>query len=157
MRKLKLLGAVFAASSFLAAGSASAEGELNIFNWGNYTAPEVIEAFEAEYGITVNLDGYDSNEAMLAKVQAGASGYDIVVPSDYMVQIMVEEGLLMDVDAHSMSNFGNIKEEFIDVYWDPGREYTVPYLWGTTGISIFCSIRQRSSLAASTCSQRWVR
>jgi hypothetical protein len=86
------------AAAVALAGPAWAEGELNIYNWGNYTNPELIEKFEAEFDIDVSLDGYDSNEIMLAKVREGNTGYDIVVPSDSTAAIMVEQGLLAAYD-----------------------------------------------------------
>ncbi len=133
----RTIGTVLAGLGLLlGAGPALAAGELHIFNWGNYTNPELIKKFEAEHGVKVTLDGYDSNDAMLAKVKAGGSGYDIVVPSDYMVQIMIEEDLLLKTMPSKMSNFGNLKKEFVDVYWDSGREYSVPWQWGSTGISV---------------------
>ena len=73
-----------------------AEGELNFFNWGNYTNPKLIEKFEAEHNVKVTVSDYDSNDSMLAKVKAGGHGYDIVVPSDYMVKVMIDEGLLLE-------------------------------------------------------------
>ncbi len=117
-------------------GSAMAEGELHLFNWGNYTAPDLIEAFEKAHGVEVTIDDYDSNEAMLAKVKVGSSGYDVTVPSDYMVKIMIEEGLLLQSNPHEMENFQHIGDAFRSPYWDPKREYSVPWLWGTTGISV---------------------
>ena len=88
---------------------------------------EVIETFEKEHDIKVTLDGYDSNETMLAKVKPGGSGYDIVVPGDYMIAIMVKEGLLAEVNASEMPNFKNVDPKWVDVYWDPGRTYSVPW------------------------------
>jgi spermidine/putrescine transport system substrate-binding protein len=85
MKKLLLS----ACATVLMAGSALAAGELHIYNWGDYTSPEMIKKFEAAYGVKVTIDSYDSNETMLSKVRAGNSGYDIVVPSDYTVKIMV--------------------------------------------------------------------
>ena len=134
--KWKLKGAVLGLSLVMAAGPALAAGKLHIFNWGNYTNPELIEKFSKEHDVEVTIDDYDSNDAMLAKVKAGGSGYDIVVPSDYMVQIMIEEDLLMKTDPNKMENFKHMKPEFIDVYWDSGRHYTTPWQWGTTGISV---------------------
>jgi spermidine/putrescine transport system substrate-binding protein len=133
--RLRLLG-MSAIALMFAAASASAEGELHIFNWGNYTNPKLIEKFEKEYGVKVTLDDYDSNETMLSKVRAGNTGYDIVVPSDYTVKIMVDEGMLEKTEPNKMSNFKNIKPNFIDVYWDPGRNYSVPWQFGTTSFSI---------------------
>lgn len=135
------LGALFAASS----ATAWAAGELHLFNWGNYTAPDLIEAFEKAHDVEVTLDGYDSNDALLAKVKAGGSGYDVVVPSDFMVKIMIDEGLLLRSEPNEMENFQNVREEFRDVYWDEGRHYTVPWLWGTTGIAV-----NRSALDVGT-------
>jgi spermidine/putrescine transport system substrate-binding protein len=94
-----------AAVSILVAVPAMADGELHIYNWGNYTNPKLIEKFEAAHKVKVTLDSYDSNETMLAKVQAGGTGYDIVVPGDYMVDIMVKEGLLAETKPNQMENF----------------------------------------------------
>lgn len=110
-------------------------GELNLYNWTDYISPELIERFESETGIAVNLDNYDSNETMLSKLQAGGANYDVIVPSDYMVAQMIELGLLQEVDPASFPNGQYIKPEFMDVYFDPGRLYTAPYMYGTTGIA----------------------
>lgn len=120
----------------LAGGAALAEGELNIYNWGNYTSPEVIERFEKEFDVKINLDGYDSNETMLAKVQTGNTGYDIVVPGDYMIKVMIDQGLLAEVKPNEMENFGNVDPKWVDVWWDPGRNYSIPYQWGTTAFTV---------------------
>ncbi|MEN8738537.1 MAG: putrescine/spermidine ABC transporter substrate-binding protein, partial [Phaeobacter gallaeciensis] len=106
--KLTILKAGLTSVIALSAAAANAEGTLNIYNWGNYTNPEMIEKFEKQYDIEVTLDGYDSNETMLAKVKEGGSGYDIVVPGDYMVAIMVGEGLLAEINASEMENFKNL-------------------------------------------------
>ena len=134
--KRNLLGAALGIGAMLVAGQAMAEGQLHIFNWGNYTNPKLLEKFSKTYDVEVTLDGYDSNDAMLAKVKAGGSGYDIVVPSDYMIKIMIDEGLLEKTEPNQLENFKNMKKDFIDVYFDPGRHYTVPWQWGTTGISV---------------------
>ena len=110
-------------------------GSLNLYNWTDYISPDVLKRFEEETGITVNLDNYDSNETLLSKLQAGGANYDVIVPSDYMVAQMVELGLLEEVDPASFPNGSNIKPEFMDVYFDPGRKYTAPYMYGTTGIA----------------------
>ncbi len=122
----------------LAAGGsqARAEGELHIYNWGNYTNPELIEKFEKQYDVEVTLDDYDSNEMMLAKIKGGATGYDIVVPGDYMVAIMVEEGLLQEINASEMENYEHLDPKWQDVYWDPGHKYSVPWQWGTTAFTV---------------------
>ncbi len=132
----RLLGMAAAAAMLFASGPARAAGELHIFNWGDYTNPKLIEKFEQTYDVKVTLDDYDSNETMLAKVRAGATGFDIVVPSDYTVKIMLEEGMLAETKPNQMENFKNVDPFWVDVYWDPGRNYTVPWQWGTTAFAV---------------------
>ncbi len=135
MRKT-LTAALLATAGLAFALPAFADGELHIYNWGDYTNPKLIEKFEKQYNVKVTLDDYDSNETMLSKVRAGNSGYDIVVPSDYTVKIMVEEGLLEKTEPDQMANFKNMRPEFVDVYWDSGRHYTVPWQFGTTAFAV---------------------
>jgi spermidine/putrescine transport system substrate-binding protein len=113
----------------------SGTGVVNIYNWTDYIDPALLEKFTAETGIEVILDTFDSNETLLAKLQSGATGYDIIMPSDYMVQQMIELGILQNVDVASFPNGKFIAPEFMDVYFDPGRQYTAPYMYGTTGIA----------------------
>ncbi|MEM7528461.1 MAG: extracellular solute-binding protein [Pseudomonadota bacterium] len=120
--------------------AALAEGELNIFNWGNYTNPELIEKFEKETGIKVTITDYDSNDTALAKIKAGGHGFDIVVPSHSYVPIWVNEGLIEKPGIPEMANYGNIADEWKNVAWDPGREYTVPWQWGSVGIVVDTSV-----------------
>ncbi|MDG1985358.1 MAG: extracellular solute-binding protein [Planctomycetota bacterium] len=136
MTKTKLKMATALAAGLGLAGPALAGGELNIYNWGNYTNPELIEKFEAEFGIEVNLDGYDSNETMLAKVREGNTGYDIVVPGDSTVQIMIGLDMLAEIKPNEMENFKNMDPKWVDVWWDPGRNYSVPWQWGTTSFTV---------------------
>jgi spermidine/putrescine transport system substrate-binding protein len=134
MKKILRTAACAAALSLMAT-NAQAAGELFLYNWSNYFPPDLLKKFEADTGITVTLDVYDSNETMLAKLQAGASGYDVVVPSDYMVKIMIDEGLAEKIDAGTMSNFQNIMAPHDKQSFDPNREYSAPYMWGTTGFT----------------------
>lgn len=120
----------------VAAGHAAADGKLNIYNWGNYTNPELIKKFEETYTVEVTLDDYDSNEIMLAKVREGNTGYDIVVPGDYMILVMIEQDLLAKVEPNKMENFKNLDPKWVDVWWDNGREYSVPWQWGTTSFTV---------------------
>jgi len=119
-----------------AAFPTSGSGELNLYNWTDYISPDLLKRFETETGIKVNLDNYDSNETLLAKLQAGGANYDVIVPSDYMVAQMVELGLLEPIAPSGFPNGANIKPEFLDVYFDQGRQYTAPYMYGTTGITV---------------------
>ena len=108
--------------------------ELHVYNWSEYIDPEIYEDFEEEFGVKVIEDTFASNEDLLAKLQAGATGYDLIVPSDYMVAIMVELDLLSEINYDNIPNFENIDDTFRDPPYDPGNVFSVPYQWGTTGI-----------------------
>ncbi|HEY77381.1 MAG TPA: spermidine/putrescine ABC transporter substrate-binding protein [Thermoflexia bacterium] len=108
--------------------------ELHVYNWSEYIDPQVYEDFEAEFGVRVIEDTFANNEELLAKLQAGAGGYDIIVPSDYMVAIMIEEGLLAELNHDNLPNLSNLDPKFANPPYDPGLVHCVPYLWGTTGI-----------------------
>lgn len=116
--------------------SALAQGELHLYNWTGYTSEEMIDKFEAETGIKVVLDTYDSNETLLSKLKSGNTGYDIVVPTHNFVTIFIEEGLLEPINAAEMANYDNIAERWKNPEWDPGNVYTVPWLWGTTSFAV---------------------
>jgi spermidine/putrescine transport system substrate-binding protein len=109
--------------------------ELFVFIWNDYIDPAIIEDFEQEYGVQVTIDLYDSNEIMIPRIRAGNSGYDVVVPSDYAVKIMVQDGLLAPIDKGLLPNFEHIDPTHLNLYFDPENAYTVPYFWGTTGIA----------------------
>lgn len=108
--------------------------ELHVYNWSAYIDPQIYRDFEAEFGIRVVEDTFASNEELLAKLQAGATGYDIIVPSDYMVSIMLHQGLLAELDHSRIPNLSNIDPQFANPPYDPGLRHCVPYQWGTTGI-----------------------
>jgi spermidine/putrescine transport system substrate-binding protein len=108
--------------------------ELHVYNWSEYIDPEIYQDFEEEFGVKVIEDTFSSNEDLLAKLQAGATGYDLIVPSDYMVSIMRELELLAELNYDNIPNFENISDTFKDPPFDPGNKYSIPYQWGTTGI-----------------------
>lgn len=117
--------------------SSESNGELNVFNWTEYLPQSVIDKFQEEYGIKVNYSNYSSNEELLAKVQTANEGtYDIVVPSDYMVDIMINKGLLEKIDTDKITNFKNLDEAYLNQYFDKGNEYSVPYLAGAAVIAV---------------------
>ena len=127
---------VVALAAVVASTPAMAKGELHIYNWADYTNMDLIAKFSKENDVKVTLDTYDSNETMLSKVRAGNAGYDIVVPSDYTVKIMVDEGLLEKTEPNKMSNYANIRPEAASVYWDDGRNYSVPWQYGNTTFAV---------------------
>lgn len=136
MKKTFVTLSVLLASTSLA----HADGVLNLFNWGNYTSPEMIAKFEAATGVKVTITDYDSNDSALAKIEAGGHGFDLVVPTHQYVQIYVEKGLIQELDLSRLPNHGNILPELTDVEWDPGRHYSVPWQWGSTGMAVNTSV-----------------
>lgn len=117
------------------------DGDLNLYNWSEYMDPELQTAFETEFGVTINEDNYDSNEAMQPIISAGNSGYDLIVPSDYMVSILIEAGDIMPIQKDAIPNLGNLADEFASgLPFDPDAEYSVPYQWGTTGLGVDLSV-----------------
>jgi spermidine/putrescine-binding protein len=110
------------------------EKVLNLFIWTEYLPDSVIQKFTEQTGIKVNYDTYDSNEALLEKLQSGVADYDVVCPSDYMVSILVSEGLLQKLDRARIPNFSHLETTFLDQKFDPQNEHTAPYFWGTTGL-----------------------
>jgi len=125
---------VLSLGALLLASTASAE-DLRIFGWANEMPDEVLADFEAETGITVTFDTFDSNESMIAKLEAGASGYDLVNPSQYAVQILKNRGLVDELDHSKIETYANIGESFTKVSYDEGNAYSIPYVWGTTGLA----------------------
>lgn len=109
--------------------------QLAVYNWSDYIDEDVLAAYEEEYGVEIIYDTFSSNEDLLAKLQAGATGYDVIFPSDYMVSQMIELGLLAEIDAESLPNFANIGDEFKNAPFDPSNQHCIPYQWGTTGIA----------------------
>ncbi|HID63022.1 MAG TPA: spermidine/putrescine ABC transporter substrate-binding protein [Anaerolineae bacterium] len=113
---------------------AEEEKVLNVYNWSTYIAEDTIPNFEKQFGVKVNYDLYDNLEELYAKISAGNPGYDVIVPGDYMVEIMIAEDLLEPLNLDNIPNFKNIDEAFLDPPYDPGNKYSVPYQWGTLGI-----------------------
>ncbi len=108
---------------------------LRFFNWADYMDEEILTQFEAECGVKVTQDIYSSNEDLIAKLQAGNAGYDLVIPSDYAVQILIKAGLLRPLEMANIPNVANIDPNLMGMYYDPENTYSIPYQWGTTGIA----------------------
>lgn len=109
------------------------EKKLNVYIWSEYLPKEVIDEFTRRTGIAIRYDLYDSNEAVLAKLESGVADYDLVVPSDYMVRILIHLKLLRPLDKARLKNLGNLDPRFLDKEFDPKNAYSLPYVWGTTG------------------------
>jgi len=135
MKSILTLAAATAAF-LMTVGGAHAEGELNIYNWGNYTSPELIKKFEETYKVKVTITDYDSNDTALAKVRQGGHGFDIAVPSGNFLPIWIQEGLVMEVRPDQMENFKNMDDRWKNPPYDPGRHYSVPWQWGTFGVAV---------------------
>ncbi|MBR3932428.1 MAG: spermidine/putrescine ABC transporter substrate-binding protein [Clostridia bacterium] len=130
---LIVVSLVLSMSVFL--GGCSSKTKLFVYNVGDYIDPEVIELFEKENpDIKVMYEIYDSNEDMYMKVSSKASPYDIVFPSDYMIEQMIDEGMLNKLNYENIPNYKNIDSHMHNLSFDPENEYTVPYMWGTMGI-----------------------
>jgi spermidine/putrescine-binding protein len=112
------------------------DGDLLLYNWSEYMDPDLLVAFGEEHGISATEDTFTSNEALIAQIRAGGADYDAIIPSDYMVEIMIEEGLLLELDHDAIPNRENVADEFTDPPYDPGLVYSMPYQWGTTGIGV---------------------
>ncbi len=109
--------------------------ELHIYNWADYLDPQVLTDFEKEYGVKVTMEVYDNNEDMIAKIRPGNSGYDIVFPSDYAVEIMWRDKLVAPLDKTLLPNLKHMRKSNLDLYYDKGNVYSVPYNYGTTGLA----------------------
>ncbi|RXJ67662.1 spermidine/putrescine ABC transporter substrate-binding protein PotD [Halarcobacter ebronensis] len=117
------------------------EKVLYVYNWSEYMPDSVLQDFTKETGIEVKYSTYDSNEAMYAKVKTtGTSSYDILVPSTYFVNKMSREGLLAKIDKTKIPNYKNLDSKLLSKPFDPNNEYSIPYLWGSTGISYNASL-----------------
>lgn len=110
--------------------------ELNVFVWTEYFPQDMLDCFELVYGVKLNRDEYSSNEEMYAKVSAGGTAYDLVQPTDYIVPLMIRQGLLQEIDQAQLPNLKNIDSGWLNKSFDPGNKYSVPYLAGTDSIVV---------------------
>ncbi|WP_141432183.1 PotD/PotF family extracellular solute-binding protein [Bacillus sp. 03113] len=108
---------------------------LTVYNWGDYIDEDLIEQFEKETGIKVIYETFDSNEAMMTKIQQGGTSYDVAVPSEYMIDKMKQENLLVTIDHSKLPNLKYVDTRFMDLPFDPNNKYSIPYFWGTVGIA----------------------
>jgi len=107
---------------------------LNVYNWGEYIDKSLISKFEKETGIKVNYELFETNEHMMAKLETGGTNYDLIFPSDYLIEEMIKKDMLQKINFDNIPNFKYIDDRFKSLDYDPKNEYTVPYFWGTLGI-----------------------
>ena len=134
-----LLCGIFTATALTGCGSSSSageNGEVIVYNWGEYIDPDTLDQFEEETGIHVVYDEFETNEIMYPKVESGTSNYDVVCPSDYMIQKMIENDLLAEINFDNIPNVKNIGEQYFEQSkgFDPENKYSIPYCFGTVGI-----------------------
>jgi spermidine/putrescine-binding protein len=134
---LSLCLLVFLLCGTVACQRTSGDGEaktLHYFTWSDYVGPELLAEFERRHGVHVVVDTFSSNEELLAKLQGGATGYDVTVPSDFMAAIMIQQGLVAELDPTMLPNAATLEDHLQHLPFDPTQRYAIPYLWGTVGI-----------------------
>jgi spermidine/putrescine transport system substrate-binding protein len=136
MKKLVcvLLLALLVLPSLAACNSGGDGKSITVFNWEDYINPDVEAMFEDETGYTVNYATFDTNEMMYAKLTRASGEYDVLIPSDYMIERLIKEDRLLALDHAKLDNFANTATWLQDPAFDPGAVYSVPYMWGTVGI-----------------------
>ncbi|MBP3964777.1 ABC transporter substrate-binding protein [Paenibacillus lignilyticus] len=125
---------MYGASALNSSQGYSGDNTLTIYNWGDYIDPDLVAAFEEETGIKVIYQTFDSNEAMMTKIEQGGTTFDISVPSEYAISKMKEEDLLLPIDKAKLPNLKFINPRFMNLSFDPDNAYSIPYFWGTVGI-----------------------
>lgn len=116
-------------------GGSGGKNTITVYNWGEYIDPDLLKQFEQKTGIKVIYETFDSNEGMMGKIEQGGTSYDISMPSEYMIEMMKEKDLLLPLDYSKIPNIKNIDPYFLDLPFDPGNQYSLPYFWGTVGIA----------------------
>ena len=133
MKKVMALAGVAVLLSFAACGGA--RPVLSLYTWSDYIKPDLIRRFEREHGCRVVLDTFESNEAMYAKLKAGATGYDLLTPSSYMVSLMHAQGMLRTIDHSLVPNLVNVDPDYLAIAVDRTMDHSVPYMIVVSGIA----------------------
>jgi spermidine/putrescine transport system substrate-binding protein len=134
MKKILSIALLCVMALTLFAGCGGKNGVVNVYNWGEYIDETILKEFEKETGIKVNYKTFETNEGLYSVLRQGGVSYDVIIPSDYMVSRMISEDMLEKLDVSNIPNLGLISDEFKNREYDPTGEYSVPYMWGTTGI-----------------------
>lgn len=132
---LLISGVLLLVNQKLNEGSKTGTDTITVYNWGQYIDPDLLKQFEKETGIKVIYETFDSNEAMMGKIEQGGTSYDVTIPSEYMVEMMKEKNLLLPIDYKKVPNIKHIDPYFMDLPFDPKNKYSIPYFWGTVGIA----------------------
>ncbi len=133
MRKLFVL-ILLSAVLITGCGGGSSENVVNVYNWGEYMDKSILDDFEKETGIKVKYDTFVTNEDLYVKLKKGGDAYDVIIPSDYMIERMIKEDLLLPLDKSKINTIKNIDPSLMNMSYDPESKYSIPYLWGTLGI-----------------------
>lgn len=115
-------------------GGGASSNQLHVYNWSTYIDPQILVDFQDQFDATVTYDEFGGNDELYARIQPGNPGYDIIVPTDYMVEVMIDEGLVEELDHDAIPNLVNLDPLFADPPYDPGLVHCVPYQWGTLAI-----------------------
>ena len=135
MKKIILALAILMVFSLTGCGKEeTAKEEIYVYNWGEYIDPQILKDFQKETGIKVNYDTYASNEDLYIKMTQSQDKYDVVVPSDYMIERLIKEDLVREINFENIPNFANVEDILKNPTFDPENKYSVPYFWGTVGI-----------------------
>jgi len=129
-----LLVGLVSATALAEADRPFAGTEIKVYNWYDYIDPEVLTIFEEETGIHVNYVNFSQNEDMYTRLSTGAEVYDVVFPSEYMIERLIKEGLLAELNLDNIPNMANVLPSLLDPTYDPGNAHSIPYMWGTLGI-----------------------
>ncbi|MCL9776793.1 extracellular solute-binding protein [Vibrio methylphosphonaticus] len=144
--KSKLYASALCAATLFTTPAFAANEELYFYNWSEYIPSEVLEDFTKETGIKVIYSTYESNESMYAKLKTQGSGYDLVVPSTYFVSKMRKEGMLQEIDKDQLSHFQDLDVNYLDKPFDPDNNFSIPYIWGATGIGVNTDMLDKSAV-----------
>ncbi|MBI4855975.1 MAG: spermidine/putrescine ABC transporter substrate-binding protein [Acetobacterium woodii] len=134
MKKILLILAVLCLPLMLGGCASDDRAVLNVYNWGDYMDPAIIAQFEKEYNCRVNYETYTSNEDMYVKVKNSSDTYDVLVPSDYMIERLIKEDMLRLINKENITNLANIDSTALNLPFDPGNQYSIPYFYGVLGI-----------------------
>lgn len=146
---LGLILILFGVNAYMNHSSGAASSDtLTIYNWGDYIDPTLLDEFREESGYQIVYETFDSNEAMYTKVQQGGTSYDIAIPSEYMIERLIEEDLVYELDYSKIDGLEHIVPEFLDLSFDPGNRYSIPYFWGTLGIIYNSSVIAEDSISS---------